>query len=41
MNDGTTYFARAVSYVRKMFMKSTTGVDVIKFFFLVTDGETK
>jgi len=29
--DDTTYFAKGVSCVRKMFIKSTTGVNVIKF----------
>jgi len=28
MTGGTTYFARGVSYGRKMFMKSTTGLIV-------------
>jgi len=30
MNDGTTYYAGAVSYECKMLMKLTTGVDAIK-----------
>ncbi len=38
--DGLAYFARAVSYEYKMFMKSTTGVTVIKHF-LVINRETK
>jgi hypothetical protein len=32
MYDGAPYFARAVSYVCKMFIKSTTGAKVIKLF---------
>ncbi len=36
MDDVTTYFASAVSYLRKMFIKLTTGAVVIKLFFLVT-----
>jgi hypothetical protein len=35
-DDGTAYFARAVSYEHKMFMKLATGVDVI-----VTDTQSK
>ncbi len=27
MDDGTAYFAEAVNYMRKMFMKSTPGVN--------------
>ncbi len=34
----TVYFARTVSYVSKMFMKSTTGVNALKLFFFVTDA---
>jgi hypothetical protein len=30
--DGAAYFARAVSYKCKMFMKLTTGVNAIKLF---------
>jgi hypothetical protein len=30
--DGTAYFAKAISYSRKMFMKLTKGVNVIKLF---------
>ncbi len=32
INNGRAYFARAVSYACKMFMKSTTGVHVTKTF---------
>jgi hypothetical protein len=32
MNEGAAYFIIAVSYVCKMFMKSTTGGDVINLF---------
>jgi hypothetical protein len=39
--DGTTYFARAVSYEFKMFMKSTTGSTVIKLFSFVADAASK
>jgi len=42
MDDGTTYFARAVSYVGKMFIKLTTGVNVrIPLFSCVVDTLTK
>jgi hypothetical protein len=30
--DGLTYFGRAVSYIPKMFMNLTTGVNAIKLF---------
>jgi hypothetical protein len=30
--QATDYFATAVSYMRKMFAKSTTGVNLIKLF---------
>ncbi len=30
VHDGTAYFDRSVSYVGNMFMKSTTGVNIIK-----------
>jgi hypothetical protein len=29
--DGTPYFARDVSYMRNMFMKSCAGVNIINF----------
>jgi hypothetical protein len=32
-HDSTAYFARAVSYVRKMFMQLTAGVNVKKTLF--------
>jgi hypothetical protein len=32
MNDGTAYFAVAVSYRCKIFIKSATGVNAIKLF---------
>jgi hypothetical protein len=32
--DGSPYFGRVLSYVRKMFMKLTTGLIVIKHFSL-------
>ncbi len=35
--DGRAYFARAVSYECKIFMKSTTGVPVLK----LADAMTK
>jgi hypothetical protein len=35
INDGTAYFVTAVSYARKMFMKSTTGVNFTTTFFFV------
>ncbi len=35
MDDATAYFAWAVSYLRKMFIKLTTGAVVIKLFFFV------
>jgi hypothetical protein len=41
VKDGTAYFVRAVSYIHKMFIKSTTGVELIKLFFFVTDEEVK
>jgi hypothetical protein len=33
--DGTAYFAEAISYKRKMLIKSTTGVNLIKLFSLM------
>jgi hypothetical protein len=39
--DGTAYFARAVRYIHKMFIKSTTGVKLIKLFFFVTNKVVK
>jgi len=39
--DGPDHFAGAVSYAHKMFVKLTTGVNVIKLFFYATDGEFK
>ncbi len=36
---GLPYFVKAVSYTCKMFMKLTTGVNVIKLFYFVTDKE--
>jgi hypothetical protein len=35
--DGIAYFATAIRYDCKMFMKLTTGVNVIKTFFYITD----
>jgi len=35
---GLAYFARAVSYAHKMFMKFATGVSVIKLFLSVNNG---
>jgi hypothetical protein len=32
MMEGTAYFTKAKSYEWKMFMKSTPGTNVIKFF---------
>jgi hypothetical protein len=32
VDDGTSYFAKAVSYPHKMFMKLTTGAFTIKLF---------
>jgi hypothetical protein len=32
--NNTAYFAFALSYVRKMFIKSTTGVNLIKHFLV-------
>ncbi len=34
--NGTAYFATAVSYNHKMFMKWTTGTNVIKLFTAVS-----
>jgi len=31
--NGPTYFTRAISYVCKMFMKMTAGVNLIKLFY--------
>ncbi len=31
--DGVAYFARAVIYAQKMFMKCTAGINVVKMFF--------
>ncbi len=39
--DSQAYFDRAVSYTRKMFMKLTTGVSLIKPFFIVTDVQNE
>jgi len=39
--DGTAYFTRIMIYASKMFVKLSTGGDLIKLFFLVTHGETK
>ncbi len=33
-NGGTAYFARAMSYACKMFMKLTTGANDLKLFFV-------
>jgi hypothetical protein len=33
MDDITAYFAKAVSYTRKLFMKPITGVNFSKTFF--------
>jgi hypothetical protein len=33
--DGVAYFARAVIYAHKMFMKCTTGINVVKMFFFI------
>jgi hypothetical protein len=35
--DGAAYFATAVSYAHKIFMKSMTGVNVYKTFFSVAN----
>ncbi len=37
---GATYFVNAVSNMCKMFMKLTTGVNVIKTFFFINDTPT-
>ncbi len=34
MDDVTAYFAKAISYTRKLFMKPITGVNFSKTFFL-------
>jgi hypothetical protein len=39
--DGTAYFVRAVIYARKMFFKSTTGVNVIRLCFFFIDAPDK
>jgi hypothetical protein len=33
--DGKTFFARVISYSCKMFMKLTTGVNIIQPFFFI------
>jgi hypothetical protein len=38
MNEGTAYFAKAISYMHKIYMKSNTGVSHIEHFFFVTEG---
>ena len=40
VKDGPAYCVRAESYTRKMFMKSTTGVNVTKLFFNAFQGQT-
>jgi hypothetical protein len=35
VKNGIAYFARVVSYIRKMFMKLTAGVSLIKLFSCV------
>jgi hypothetical protein len=40
VKDGSAYCVRAESYMRKMFMKSTTGVNVTKLFFNASQGQT-
>jgi hypothetical protein len=37
-DDGKAYFDRAVSYLRKMFIKLTTGVGIIEDFLSVSVG---
>ncbi len=37
MNNGTAFFARAVSYSHKMFMKLITGGEDTKLVFFLTD----
>jgi hypothetical protein len=37
MDDGTAYFAVAVSFSYKICKKSTSSVNAIKLFFFVTD----
>jgi len=37
---GPAYCLRAESYMRKMFMKLTTGVNVTKLFFNAFQGQT-
>jgi hypothetical protein len=39
--DSASYFARAVSYSRKMFIKLITGVKVIQLVFCVADEVAK
>jgi hypothetical protein len=41
MNEGTAYFAKAVSYMHKMYTKLTTGFSHIEHFFFVTEGRAQ
>jgi hypothetical protein len=41
MDDGIAYFARAVSYLRIMFIKLSTGVGIIKDSLSVFVGQNK
>jgi hypothetical protein len=38
---GTPYFATAIIYKRKIFIKSTTDVNAKRLFFFFTDATTK
>ncbi len=38
INYGIAYFAKAISYMHKMYTKLTTGVSHIEHFFFVTEG---
>jgi hypothetical protein len=41
LTDYAAYFATAVSYTRNIFMKLTTGDNLIKLFFFLTGEEAK
>ncbi len=38
MNYGIAYFAKAISYMHKMYTKLTTGVSHTEHFFFITEG---